>query len=43
MKLVLRPVVELDLDEAALWYEEQQPGLRETFLKAVKTRSRSLR
>lgn len=35
MKLVLRPFVQRDLDEAARWYEEQQPGLRETFLRAV--------
>lgn len=35
MKLVLRPFVERDLDEAARWYEEQRPGLRGVFLKAV--------
>lgn len=35
MKLVLRPFVERDLDEGASWYEERQPGLRETFLEAV--------
>lgn len=37
MKLVLRPFVERDLDEAASWYEERQPGLRETFLEAVES------
>jgi toxin ParE1/3/4 len=35
MRLVLRPFVEHDLDKAASWYEERQPGLRETFLERV--------
>ena len=35
MKLVFRPYVERELDEAANWYEEQQSGLREKFLNAV--------
>jgi len=35
MKLVLRPLVESDLDEATRWYEERQPGLSEIFLKRV--------
>jgi len=33
MRLVLRPLVERDLDEATSWYEERQPGLRERFLE----------
>jgi toxin ParE1/3/4 len=32
MRLVLRPLVERDLDEAACWYETRQAGLRERFL-----------
>lgn len=35
MKLVFRPYVERELDEAANWYEEHQPGLRQKFLDAV--------
>lgn len=35
MKLVLRPLVEGDLDEAADWYEERRPGLKKDFLGAV--------
>lgn len=35
MKLVFRPHVERELDTAANWYEEQQPGLRERFLYEV--------
>lgn len=31
MRLVLRPLVERDLDEAARWYETRQAGLRERF------------
>ena len=33
MRLVLRPLVERDLDEAARWYETRQAGLRERFLE----------
>ncbi|MFL6259772.1 MAG: hypothetical protein ACJ76Y_08685 [Thermoanaerobaculia bacterium] len=33
MRLVLRPLVERDLDEATNWYEDRQPGLRERFLE----------
>jgi len=35
MKLVLRPYVEGDLDEAGNWYEERRSGLKEEFLSAV--------
>ncbi len=35
MRLFLRPAVERDLDEAADWYEERRPGLREAFLEIV--------
>ncbi|HYX25575.1 MAG TPA: type II toxin-antitoxin system RelE/ParE family toxin [Thermoanaerobaculia bacterium] len=35
MSLILRAAVERDLDEAASWYEERQPGLREAFLEVV--------
>lgn len=35
MRLVLRPYVERELDEAARWYEERQPGLKEQFLGAA--------
>ena len=35
MKLVIRPYVERDLDAAATWYEERQPGLRENFVEEV--------
>lgn len=32
MKLVLRASAERELNEAANWYERQQPGLRGQFL-----------
>jgi toxin ParE1/3/4 len=35
MKLVFRPYVEREIDEAANWYEERQTGLRDRFLGAV--------
>lgn len=35
MKLVIRPAVERDLDEAGRWYEARQIGLRRIFLEAV--------
>lgn len=35
MRLVLRPPVERELAEAARWYEERQPGLREQFIGAA--------
>ena len=35
MKLVFRPYVERDLDEAATWYEERRSGLREEFLEEI--------
>jgi plasmid stabilization system protein ParE len=35
MRLVLRPLVERDLDRATSWYEERQPRLREVFLERV--------
>lgn len=35
MRLVLRPYVERDLEEAADWYEARQPGLKDRFLRAV--------
>lgn len=35
MKLLIRPYVERDLDAAAIWYEERQPGLREDFVEEV--------
>ena len=35
MRLVLRPFVEHEIDEAASWYEERQPGLREAFLESI--------
>ncbi len=35
MKLVLRPYVEQDLRETAVWYEAERAGLRERFLGAV--------
>ena len=34
-KLRLRPEAELDLADAALWYEEQRPGLGRQFLDEV--------
>lgn len=37
MKLVLRPPVERDLDEASTWYEERRPGLKKDFLGAVES------
>lgn len=33
MRLVLRPLVERDLDEATRWYEDRQSGLRKRFLE----------
>jgi len=33
MRLVLRPLVEGDLDKATRWYEDRQPGLRDRFLE----------
>jgi hypothetical protein len=30
---VIRPEVELDVEEAAAWYEAQQPGLGKSFAK----------
>lgn len=42
MKLVFRPLVEGDLDEATRWYEERQPGFREIFLARVRWRSSPL-
>lgn len=35
MRLVLRPLVWSDLDEASSWYEERRPGLKEVFLERV--------
>lgn len=35
MKLVLRPYVERDLDEASAWYEGRRPGLKRGFLGDV--------
>jgi plasmid stabilization system protein ParE len=35
MKLVLRPYVEREIEDAAEWYETRQPGLREAFLDEV--------
>ncbi len=35
MRIILRPYVELDLDEASNWYEEQRAGLKAEFLRAV--------
>mgnify|MGYP001092205387 CR=1 FL=1 len=34
--LVLHPLVSEDYDEAYAWYEDQQKGLGERFLKAVR-------
>ena len=31
----LRPEAEQDLDEAAIWYDKQQPGLGQRFLDEV--------
>ena len=30
-RLLIRPEAQVDLEEAALWYEEQRPGLGEVF------------
>jgi plasmid stabilization system protein ParE len=35
LELRLRPEAELDLSDAALWYEEQRPGLGHQFLDEV--------
>jgi plasmid stabilization system protein ParE len=35
MKLVFRRYVERELDQAAAWYGERQPGLRQDFLDEV--------
>jgi plasmid stabilization system protein ParE len=35
VKVILRSIAERDITEAALWYEEQRPGLGETFLSGV--------
>lgn len=35
MKLVLRSSAERELNEAAIWYERRQPGLKEQFLGSV--------
>jgi hypothetical protein len=34
MRLIF-PGVERDLDEAAGWYDERRPGLREAFVRVV--------
>lgn len=36
-RLIIRPHAEEDISEAALWYENQQPGLGNDFLKEVRT------
>lgn len=36
MKVVLRSIAELDVAEAALWYEQQRPGLGDGFLAGVR-------
>lgn len=33
--LIVRPEAETDISEAGEWYEDQVPGLREEFLKAL--------
>jgi plasmid stabilization system protein ParE len=37
LELRLRPEAELDLSDAALWYEEQRPGMGQQFLDEVLT------
>jgi plasmid stabilization system protein ParE len=34
-RLVVRPVAEADITQAALWYEQRAPGLGADFLRAV--------
>ncbi len=34
-RLIVRPLAEADLDDAARWYEEEQPGLSRRFLSDV--------
>ena len=34
--LVVRPLAEQDIEAAAVWYEEQAPGLGRRFLSAVR-------
>ena len=34
-ELLLRPAAAADLEEAAIWYEGQRPGLGEEFLEAA--------
>ena len=36
LKVIIRPLAEKDTSEAATWYEEQQPGLGEQFLDAIR-------
>ena len=37
MPILIRPAAAADIDEAFLWYERQQTGLGEEFLKAVQS------
>ena len=34
-RLIVRPLAEADLDDAARWYEAERPGLAERFLGDV--------
>jgi plasmid stabilization system protein ParE len=34
-RLLIRPEAQADLEEAALWYEAQRPGLGDTFSSSV--------
>lgn len=34
-KLIIQPLAEADLTDAALWYQEQRPGLGEEFMVEV--------
>ena len=34
-RFIVRPLAEADLETAARWYDEEQPGLAERFLKDV--------
>lgn len=35
MKIYIRPEAEIDIEEAALWYEKQSKGLGEEFLDEI--------
>lgn len=43
MRLIIRPAAELDIQEAADWYEEEEPGLGARFIDELQTALTRLR